>query len=61
MDGFPRRNQLDKCIPEENAIREVINKIEVLGAHPLLTECVTLLGDAREKLADWVDLPNSGV
>lgn len=55
--NIPRRIQLQQNIPEELHIRAALIQVEQLGAHPLLTECVILLGQAREKLADWVDLP----
>jgi hypothetical protein len=29
--------------------------VEIVGAHPLLTDAVVLLGQAREKVADYVD------
>jgi hypothetical protein len=56
MDNqIPRRIQLDKMIPEELAIYNLVQQIENLGAHPLLTDVVVLLGEARSKLADWVE------
>lgn len=30
--------------------------LDRLGAHPLLTDVVVLLGQARDKLSDWVDV-----
>jgi len=42
--------------PEEIAIRAIKIQVEELGAHPLLTDVVVLLGKAQDKLADWVDL-----
>jgi hypothetical protein len=52
---IPRRNRLDLNTSEEIAIYDVMQKIEQLGTHELLTECVIKLSEAREKLADWVD------
>lgn len=54
--SFPRRIQIPLMTSEERAIYELIGDVEKLGAHPLLTDVVVLLGDARNKLADWVDL-----
>lgn len=56
MPDFPRRIRLDLMTPEELAIFNMVGEIEKLGAHPLLTDVVVLLGEARGKLADWVDL-----
>lgn len=52
---FPRRNQLDKFTPAERAIWDAVQEVEKAGAHPLLTKAVTLLGEARERVADYVD------
>lgn len=55
-DGeMPRRSRIDLMKPEELAIRSCIIEVEKLGAHSLLTDCVSLLGDAQSKLADWFD------
>lgn len=53
---IPRRARLDLVTPEEKALYEMVWQIEKLGAHVLLTDVVVLLGRAREKLADWVEL-----
>lgn len=53
---IPRRSRLDLVTPEEKALYEMVWQIEKLGAHVLLTDVVVLLGRAREKLADWVEL-----
>ena len=53
---IPRRCDLLRNTPEELAIRNCVEAVERLGCHPLLTEVVTLLGDARFKLADWIEL-----
>lgn len=52
---IPRRARLDLMTTGERAIYEVMQEVEKMGAHVLLTETVILLGQAREKLADWVD------
>jgi hypothetical protein len=56
MMNIPRRSNLDLNTAEEIAIRAIVHEIEKLGAHELLTETVVLLGQARDKLSDWVDL-----
>jgi hypothetical protein len=56
IDGTPRRYHLDLLTPAEIALWRAIRMTEESGAHPLLTEAVTLLQQAREKLADYVEL-----
>ena len=55
MNVISRRARVDLMIPEELAIRATIHIVENAGAHVLLTEAVTLLGKAQEKVADWFD------
>lgn len=57
IDGFPRRNRLDLHSPAEAAIRAAVDAVESSGAHPLLTDAVNLLHAARDKVADFVELP----
>lgn len=52
---IPRRCDLLRNTPEELMIRNCVEAVERLGAHPLLTDTVSLLYDARMKLADWID------
>lgn len=52
---IPRRNRLDLSTPAELAIRQAVNAVEAAGCHPLLTDAVNLLNQAREKVADYVD------
>lgn len=52
---IPRRDRLDKNTPAELAIRAAVDAVEVVGAHPMLTEVVILLDHARRRLADYVD------
>lgn len=52
---IPRRNRLDLNSPTELAIREAMMFVEKAGADPLLTEAIVLLGQAREKVSDFVD------
>lgn len=56
ISDFPRRIRLDLMTPEELGIYNMVGEVEKLGAHPLLTDVVVLLAEARNKLADWVDL-----
>lgn len=56
-DGIPRRARLDLNTPAELAIRAALEEVEKVGADPLLTEAAILLGQAREKLADYIDRP----
>lgn len=52
---FPRRNQLDQLTPAETAIHQAIQAVEAVGAHPLLTDAVILLGQAKDKVSDYID------
>lgn len=56
IDGFPRRNRVDLRTPAEKAITEALHATEAAGAHPLLTEASILLQQARDKVADFVEL-----
>lgn len=58
--GIKRGQCLDLSTPEELAIRHTVDLVEELGAHVLLTDCVVLLGQAREKLSEWVDAGKPG-
>lgn len=58
-NGFPRRNRVDLYSPAETAISEAMLAVEKAGAHPLLTDAVVLLAQAREKVADFVELPSA--
>lgn len=55
MDSIPRRSQLDKMIPVEMAIYDLVQEVEEMPPSPILTEAVNLLQKAREKVADWED------
>jgi hypothetical protein len=54
--SIPRRARIDLMTKEELGIFNMVGEVEKLGAHPMLTSVVVLLGEARNKLADWVDL-----
>ncbi|HEY0839740.1 MAG TPA: hypothetical protein VGD74_06100 [Vulgatibacter sp.] len=53
--SIPRRNKLYKCTPAERAIYDAMQSVERAGCHPLLTDAVNLLDQARNKVADFVD------
>lgn len=52
---FPRRNCVDRWIPAERAIAEVVQQVEDLGCHPRLTDAVVLLQQARDAVSDWAE------
>lgn len=55
-DGIPRRCDLLLQTPAEKAIGEAMRAVESAGAHPLLTDAVVLLSQAKDKVADFVEL-----
>jgi hypothetical protein len=54
-DGFPRRCYVDKMVPAELAITQAMYAVEAMPPDVRLTDAVTLLDKAREKVADFVD------
>lgn len=50
-----RRIQMQEWNAGERAIYDATQAVESLGAHPLLTQAVNLLADARSRVADWQD------
>jgi uncharacterized protein with PIN domain len=52
---IPRRNRIDQYTPAETAIRAAKLAVEASGCHILLTDAVVLLGQAQDKVADFVD------
>jgi hypothetical protein len=59
-EQMPRRCRVDHRIPAETAISDAVKVIEAIPFqegrdHTLLTDAVVLLGQAREKVADFVD------
>lgn len=50
-----RRADMQRNTPAELAIARAMNAVEDMGADVLLTKAVTLLGDARIAVADYVD------
>jgi hypothetical protein len=51
----PRRCDTLQHTPAEKAICDAMAAVESVGAHPLLTDAVALLDQARNKVADYVD------
>lgn len=51
----PRRIRIDKLTPAELAIRNAVVLIEEMPADVRLSEAQTLLQQARDKVADFVD------
>lgn len=54
-DGWPRRQDISLYTREEEELRELVLRIEALGASPMLTACVIALGEARNRLADHLE------
>jgi hypothetical protein len=52
---WPRRNRLELLTPAEIAIRAAISAVEAAGADTLLTDAIVLLGQAKEKVADYAE------
>ena len=50
-----RRNDIAKMHKAELAIHNATAEVEIIGADERLTEIVTLLGDAKKKLSDFLD------
>ena len=55
-----RRNDVSRMTATEKAIHHAMIDVENLGAHPLLTDAVALLDQARHKVADYVDSERKG-
>lgn len=56
VNNFPRRHSLYRMTKEEIAIFNLIQEIEAMGCHAILTDVVVLLGQAKDRLSDFVDL-----
>lgn len=54
-NDFPRRNQMDLWCPAEKAIHDAMQAVEAMTADTRLTAAVVLLGQARDRVADFVD------
>ena len=59
IDGFPRRNRLDLNTPAELAIHNAMVEVKKCGASESLTKAVTLLQDAKNALADHIEVIKS--
>ena len=55
MSDIPRRIDINRYVPAETAIREAILRVEEMPADVRLTDAVVLLGQAKDKVADFVD------
>lgn len=60
MSSFLRRMDINLMTPIELEIRSARLAVEGGPAHPLMTDASVLLGQAQEKVADYVDLVNEG-
>jgi hypothetical protein len=55
-EEFPRRFVVDQMVAAELAIRNAMAEVENLGADARLTDAIVLLGMAKDKVSDFVDL-----
>lgn len=55
-----RRSCLEKLTAIELEARQLLLRVEEQGAHPLLTDAVSAVQTARERLADWIDAGKPG-
>lgn len=61
-EEIPRRINMLRYVPAETAISVAMHEVEMMPAHPLLTEAVCLLEQAKSRVADYVDAkPTDGV
>jgi hypothetical protein len=51
----PRRIRRDKWTKAERMIQDAVDAVEQMGCHGALTHAVVLLGQARDRVADFVD------
>jgi hypothetical protein len=54
-DTIPRRIRIDQFVQAERAIYDAVQAVEAMPADVRLTDAVILLGQARSKVADYVD------
>lgn len=54
-DGIPTRSDTQWMTEAELAILRAMQEVERVGGSPALTDAVTLLGQARERVADHVE------
>lgn len=55
LDGIPTRIDTNWLTAAELATREAMYAVEKAGASPALTDAVTLLSKARDRIADHVE------
>ncbi len=55
MNEISRRSRLDLNTPAELAIRAAVDAVEAAGCDVRLTDAVVLLGQAKDRVADFVD------
>lgn len=55
MNDVPRRSQMEKRSEAEAAIHLAMQSVEAMPADVRLTDAVTLLGAARDSVADYLD------
>ena len=55
VDGIPRRNRINLLTPVEKAAYDLTQAVEDLGCDLLLTDAIIYLGQARDKIADFVE------
>jgi len=55
MKDMPRKCHINLLTPMEKAIRDALEAVEAGGADPLLTDAVSLLSQAGDKVAVFVD------
>lgn len=58
IDDIPRRNKLYLNTDAEKSIHSAIQEVKKVGADPVLTDIVVLLGKAKDMLSDYVDNQN---
>lgn len=54
-NGFPRRRNTKLLTPIEKLLRQTMLAVERMPASPLLTDASTLISQAREKVADFIE------
>jgi hypothetical protein len=55
MSDIPRRICLEKLTPAEKAIRDAMIAVEEAGGDVRLTDAITLLARAKDRVSDFVD------
>lgn len=54
----PRRNIISEQHPIELKFNVIIQEVEKMGAHVILTDAIRLLTDAKNKVSDFIDKDN---